>query len=90
MRMTKFEALMEHGAVKQRGSGYTIAHRIDETRTGSFNRAIYKERHVVERAIHRLKQVPVCGNSLREAGSPFPGDGHDCLSQALVMICKRP
>jgi transposase len=83
---TKFEALMEHGAVKRagrgrpklrpkrvlgdkayssrkirrylkrRGSGYTIARRIDEMRTGPFNRALYKERNYVERAINRLKQ----------------------------------
>lgn len=83
---TKFEALMEQGAVKRsgrgcprlrpkrvlgdkayssrkirqylkrRGIGYTIPRRIDETRTGPFNRAVYKERNYVERAINRLKQ----------------------------------
>lgn len=83
---TRFEALMEQGAVKRtgrgrprlrprrvlgdkayssrkirhylkrRGIGYTIPRRIDETRTGPFNRTLYKERNVVERAINRLKQ----------------------------------
>ena len=83
---TKFEAMMEQGAVKrvgrgrpklrpkrvlgdkayssrkirrylkQRGIGYTIPRRCDETRTGPFNRALYKERNYVERAINRLKQ----------------------------------
>jgi transposase len=83
---TKFEALMEQGAVKRvgrgrpklrpkrvlgdkayssrkirqylkrRGIGYTIPRRSDETRTGPFNRAFYKERNYVERAINRLKQ----------------------------------
>src|SRR5579884_4062784 len=83
---TRFEALMEQGAVKrvgrgrpklrpkrvlgdkayssrkirhylkQRGIGYTIPRRIDETRTGPFNRALYQERNYVERAINRLKQ----------------------------------
>jgi transposase len=83
---TKFEALLEQGAVKRarrgrprlrpkrvlgdkayssrkirqylrrRGIGYTIPRRIDETRTGPFNRALYKERNYIERAINRLKQ----------------------------------
>lgn len=83
---TKFEALMEQGAVKrvgrgrpklrpkrvlgdkayssrkirrylkQRGIGYTIPRRSDETRTGPFHRALYKERNYVERAMNRLKQ----------------------------------
>nr|WP_201360144.1 transposase [Dictyobacter formicarum] len=35
--------------------GYTIARSCDETRTGPFNRALYKERNVVERTINRLK-----------------------------------
>jgi transposase len=42
--------------LKRRGIGYTIARRCDETRTGPFNRAMYKERNFVERAINRLKQ----------------------------------
>ncbi len=83
---TKFETLMEQGAVKRvgrgrprlrpkrvlgdkgydsrkirdylkrRGIGYTIPRRCNETRTGPFNRALYKERNYVERAINRLKQ----------------------------------
>jgi transposase len=83
---TKFEMLMEQGAIKRvgrgrpklrprrvlgdkayssrkirrylkrRGIGYTIPRRIDETRTGPFNRAFYKERNSIERAINRLKQ----------------------------------
>lgn len=83
---TKFEVLMEQGAVKRvgrgrpklgpkrvlgdkayssrkirhylkrRGIGDTIPRRIDETRTGPFNRALYKERNYVERAMNRLKQ----------------------------------
>jgi transposase len=42
--------------LKRRGIGYTIARRCDETRTGPFNRALYKERNYVERLINRLKQ----------------------------------
>ena len=83
---TKFETLLEQGAVKRacrgrprlrpkrvlgdkayssrkirqylrrRGIGYTIPRRIDETRTGPFNRTLYKERNYIERAINRLKQ----------------------------------
>jgi transposase len=83
---TKFEALMEQGAVKRSGRGrprlrpkrvlgdkayssrkirqylkrrrigFTMPRRCDETRTGPFNRTLYKERNYVERAINRLKQ----------------------------------
>lgn len=83
---TKFEVLMEQGAVKRvgrgrprlrpkrvlgdkgydsrkirdylkrRGIGYTIPRRCNETRTGPFNRALYKERNYVERLINHLKQ----------------------------------
>ncbi|GER86108.1 IS5 family transposase [Dictyobacter vulcani] len=83
---TKFECLMEQGAVKRAGRGrpklrpkrvlgdkayssrkirrylkkrgidYTIPRRSDETRTGPFNRAVYKKRNRVERTINRLKQ----------------------------------
>jgi transposase len=42
--------------LKRRGIGYTIARRRDETRTGPFNRTLYKERNYVERSINRLKQ----------------------------------
>ncbi len=42
--------------LKHRGIGYTIPRRSDETRTGPFNRALYKERNYVERLINRLKQ----------------------------------
>lgn len=42
--------------LKQRGIAYTIPRRSDETRTGPFNRALYKERNYVERLINRLKQ----------------------------------
>lgn len=42
--------------LKRRGIGYTIPRRSDETRTGPFNRTLYKERNCVERLINRLKQ----------------------------------
>src|SRR6266700_364323 len=42
--------------LKRRGIGYTIPRRSNETRTGPFNRALYKERNYVERLINRLKQ----------------------------------
>jgi len=42
--------------LKRRGIGYTIPRRSDETRTGPFNRALYKQRNHVERLINRLKQ----------------------------------
>lgn len=41
--------------LKRRGMASTIPRRIDETRTGPFTRALYKERHVIERTINRLK-----------------------------------
>ena len=40
----------------RRGIGYTIARRCTETRTGPFNRELYKDRNCVERMIGRLKQ----------------------------------
>ena len=42
--------------LKRRGIDYTIPRRSDETRTGPFNRALYKQRNFVERTINRLKQ----------------------------------
>lgn len=42
--------------LKQRGIGYTIPRRRNETRTGPFNRTLYKDRNCVERLIGRLKQ----------------------------------
>jgi transposase len=42
--------------LKRRGIGYTIPRRSTETRTGPFNRTLYKERNRVERLINRLKQ----------------------------------
>jgi transposase len=42
--------------LKKRGIAYTIPRRSDETRTGPFNRAVYKKRNCVERTINRLKQ----------------------------------
>src|SRR5690349_8180054 len=42
--------------LKKRGSDDTIPRRSDETRTGPFNRAVYKKRNRVERTINRLKQ----------------------------------
>jgi len=42
--------------LKGRGINYTIPRRSDETRTGQFNRALYKERNYIERLINRLKQ----------------------------------
>ena len=42
--------------LKRRGIGYTIPRRRNETRTGPFNRTLYKERNYVERLINRLKQ----------------------------------
>ena len=42
--------------LKRRGIGYTIPRRRNETRTGPFNRTLYKDRNCVERLIGRLKQ----------------------------------
>jgi transposase len=42
--------------LKRRGIDYTIPRRSNETRTGPFNRALYKQRNFVERTINRLKQ----------------------------------
>ena len=42
--------------LRRRGIGYTIPRKVNERRTGPFNRAIYRLRNCVERAINRLKQ----------------------------------
>jgi transposase len=42
--------------LRRRGIEYTIARRCNETRTGPFNKALYKDRNCVERLISRLKQ----------------------------------
>ena len=41
---------------RERGMRYTIPRRIDEHRTGTFDRAIYRLRHHVENLIARCKQ----------------------------------
>ena len=38
------------------GIRYTIPRKINERRTGPFNRALYRQRNLVERTINRLKQ----------------------------------
>ena len=35
---------------------YTIPRKTNERRTGPFNRALYRQRNLVERTINRLKQ----------------------------------
>jgi transposase len=42
--------------LRRRGIGSTIPRKVNERRTGPFNRAIYRLRNCVERAINRLKQ----------------------------------
>ena len=42
--------------LRRRGIGSTIPRRVNERRTGPFNRALYRLRNCVERAINRLKQ----------------------------------
>lgn len=42
--------------LRRRGIRYTIPRRRDETRTGPFDRDVYRERNRVERLINRLKQ----------------------------------
>src|SRR5258708_19679245 len=42
--------------LRRRGIRHTIPHKVNEHRTGSFNRAIYRSRNIVERLINRLKQ----------------------------------
>jgi transposase len=42
--------------LKRRGIAYTIPRRRNETRTGPFNRTLYKQRNCIERLIGRLKQ----------------------------------
>ena len=41
---------------RRRGIRITIARRVNECRTGPFDRAIYRTRNLVERLINRLKQ----------------------------------
>jgi transposase len=42
--------------LRRKGVNYTIPRRSNETRTGPFNKAVYKQRNRVERLINRLKQ----------------------------------
>jgi len=42
--------------LRRKGINYTIPRRSNETRTGPFNKAIYRQRNRVERLINRLKQ----------------------------------
>ena len=42
--------------LRRRGIEYTIPRRCNETRTGPFNKGLYKDRNRVERLINRLKQ----------------------------------
>ena len=42
--------------LRRRGIRYTIPRKINERRTGPFNRALYRQRNLVERTINRLKQ----------------------------------
>jgi transposase len=42
--------------LRQHGIRYTIPHKVNEHRTGPFDRAMYRSRNIVERFINRLKQ----------------------------------
>ena len=44
------------GNLRRRGIRYTIPRKTNERRTGPFNRALYRQRNLVERTINRLKQ----------------------------------
>jgi transposase len=42
--------------LRRHGIRHTIPHKVNEHRTGPFNRALYRTRNIVERFINRLKQ----------------------------------
>ena len=42
--------------LRRRGIRYTIPRKTNERRAGPFNRALYRQRNLVERTINRLKQ----------------------------------
>ena len=42
--------------LRRRGIHHTIPRKINERRTGPFNRVLYRKRNLVERTINRLKQ----------------------------------
>ena len=42
--------------LRRRGIRHTIPRKINERRTGPFNRVLYRKRNLVERTINRLKQ----------------------------------
>ena len=44
------------GYLRRRGIRYTIPRKTNERRTGPFDRALYRQRNLVERTINRLKQ----------------------------------
>lgn len=71
--------------LKRRGIGCTIPRRRDETRTGPFNRTLYKERTAIERLINRLKQFRRIATRYEKRATNAPFHGHDCLSPALAL-----
>jgi transposase len=44
------------GTCRRRGIRYTIPRKVNERRTGPFDRALYRLRHKVEHLINRCKQ----------------------------------
>jgi len=50
---------------------YTIAHRRNQRRTGSFNKQHYKKRNIVERLINRLKQFRRIATRYEKRASNF-------------------
>ena len=42
--------------IRRRGIRTTIPHKSNERRSGPFDRAVYRQRNIVERLINRLKQ----------------------------------
>ncbi|GHO77833.1 hypothetical protein KSD_56040 [Ktedonobacter sp. SOSP1-85] len=72
------------------GIGYTIARSCDETRTWPFNRALYKERNVVERTINRLKQFRRVATRYEKRAVNFLAMVTlACILLWLFMVCKQ-
>lgn len=68
--------------LKRRGIAYTIARRHNETRTGPFKRALYKNRNCIERLINRLKQFRRVATRYEKRGVNFLA----MVTLAAIMI----
>ena len=58
--------------LRRRGIRYTIPRKTNERRTGPFNRALYRQRNLVERTINRLKQFRRIATRYEQKAQNYP------------------